>query len=645
MDLKFNLSNGRISYFNHPITNTNPESIKTLNDIYQIIKGPLLEAQTKKCRSVISKQDLRRVKNQLPFITPSGVFSRRHSEALITFSGYVAIDIDDLELSSISEVRKKLIGYKKIPTALLFISPSGKGLKWIVPMPKGFGSTKACYESISALIAKDLNIKVDPQGGDVARACFLCRDADAYFNGNIKPDTYSLPETNHSSKPDIVIGKTNDGSIDNKSETESLLNQILMSGTCITNDYQDWLSLGLVLVVLLGENGRGYYHALSSCSQKYDSQESDRKYSELLKNTKSKHGFGTLYNLAKKFNITQNTENLKNSNDNQKLKPLPKSEGLTVLKVQSANDSINEAKLQANPKMIFSEFWHEGEFAILFADTNVGKSILSVQIADSISTGKPIEGFKLELKAQNVCLFDFEMSNKQFEKRYSFDYQEHYTWDPKFQRSYVNPKNVDFDRFEERIIEEMEMVILKVKCKILIVDNITYLNSGSNEKGQEAQTLMKKLKQLKEKHNLSILALAHTPKRDRSKALSINDLAGSRQIANFADSIFALGVSQKGSSIRYVIQLKERATAKLYGPDNVVSCEVKKEHNFLKLVFDDYGEEKDHLPQMQHFERDKKNDLINAEKRQNPNATTRDIAEQYGVSHATVANIWKKEGL
>jgi hypothetical protein len=642
MDLKFNLSNGWISYFNPPITNVNPESSKTLSDIYQIIKGPLLEAQTRKCRSAISKKDLRKFKNQLPFITPSGVFSRRQSEALITFSGYVAIDIDDLELSSVSEVRKKLIAYKKIPTALLFISPSGKGLKWIVPMPKGLESTRACYESISALIAKDLNIKVDLQGGDVARACFLCRDPDAYFNSHVKPHTYSLPKTNHSDDFVGVTAKKKDGSIDNKSETESLLNQILMSGQCITNDYQDWLSLGLALVDLLGENGRKFYHDLSFCSQKYDHQECDKKYSELQKNTKGKHGIGTIYELAKRNNLHLQPKDLNNTVNVKEPRQLHKGSDFKVLKVQTANESIAESKLQPNPKMIFSEFWHEGELAILFADTNVGKSILTVQIADSISRGKAIEGFKLELKAQYVCLFDFEMSNKQFEKRYSFDYQEHYVWDPKFIRSYANPKNIDYERFEERTIEEMEIVILKYKCKILIVDNITYLNSGSNEKGQEAQSLMKKLKQLKEKYNISILALAHTPKRDRHKALSINDLAGSRVLANFADSIFALGYSQMGQSMRYIIQLKERATAKIYGPENVVSCEVRKDYNFLQLMFNDYRPEEDHLPQVQNFERDKRNDLIIQEKINNPKITTREVAEKYGVSHATVASIWKK---
>ena len=55
-----------------------------------------------------------------------------------------------------------------------------------------------------------------------------------------------------------------------------------------------------------------------------------------------------------------------------------------LLKVRTGNQCINDAKNKTVPKMLFSEFWHEGELSILFADTNVGKSILAVQMANAI---------------------------------------------------------------------------------------------------------------------------------------------------------------------------------------------------------------------------------------------------------------------
>jgi hypothetical protein len=60
---------------------------------------------------------------------------------------------------------------------------------------------------------------------------------------------------------------------------------------------------------------------------------------------------------------------------------------------------------------------------------------------------------------------------------------------------------------------------------VLIIDNLTYLRDET-ENARNALPLMKFLKELKSKHGLSILALAHTPKRDSSKPLGRNDLQG-----------------------------------------------------------------------------------------------------------------------
>ena len=76
------------------------------------------------------------------------------------------------------------------------------------------------------------------------------------------------------------------------------------------------------------------------------------------------------------------------------------------------NDWIKEASLKPIPKMLFSEFWFESEICVIFSDTNLGKSILAVQIADSISKGVSVEKFAMEAVKQKVLYFDFELSSK-----------------------------------------------------------------------------------------------------------------------------------------------------------------------------------------------------------------------------------------
>jgi len=69
-----------------------------------------------------------------------------------------------------------------------------------------------------------------------------------------------------------------------------------------------------------------------------------------------------------------------------------------------------ETPEDSNAGMLFGDFWYQGELCIMFADTNVGKSILAVQIGDSLSRGVPIPGIGGGRPAEKVLYFDFELS-------------------------------------------------------------------------------------------------------------------------------------------------------------------------------------------------------------------------------------------
>ena len=71
--------------------------------------------------------------------------------------------------------------------------------------------------------------------------------------------------------------------------------------------------------------------------------------------------------------------------------------------VNSANGWIDKVKHKRVPNMLFSELWYENELCILFADTNVGKTILAVQIANGISKGY-ISDFKYQGDKQGALL-------------------------------------------------------------------------------------------------------------------------------------------------------------------------------------------------------------------------------------------------
>jgi len=174
--------------------------------------------------------------------------------------------------------------------------------------------------------------------------------------------------------------------------------------------------------------------------------------------------------------------------------------------------------------------------------------------------------------------------------------------------------------------------------KVLIVDNLTYLKNET-EKAKDALPLMKHLKALKNKYGLSILALAHTPKRDLSKPITRNDLQGSKMLINFCDSSFSIGESHSDKNLRYLKQIKQRNTEQIYDAENVCVCQIDKPHNFLLFEFVNFGKEWEHLKQ--HTEKDKENLNEKVSELKQQGRSLREIGAELGISHMKVSRILK----
>ena len=310
--------------------------------------------------------------------------------------------------------------------------------------------------------------------------------------------------------------------------------------------------------------------------------------------------------------------------------------------VKTANRWIEQAKTRPIPQMLFGEFWFEGELCILFADTNLGKSILAVQIGNSISKGEEIRGFKLETSNQPILYFDFELGDKQFENRYSIKFEQHYNFDNNFIRVEINPDAIipEAQTFEDYLNHSVERSINETGAKVLIIDNLTYLKNET-EKAKDALPLMKHLKALKNKYGLSILALAHTPKRDLSKPITRNDLQGSKMLINFCDSSFSIGESHSDKNLRYLKQIKQRNTEQIYDAENVCVCQIDKPFNFLLFEFVNFGKEWEHLKQ--HTEKDKENLIERINELKQQNRSLREIGAELGISHQQVKRILDKQ--
>lgn len=277
-----------------------------------------------------------------------------------------------------------------------------------------------------------------------------------------------------------------------------------------------------------------------------------------------------------------------------KFSEMPKNQGVNIdpslfdgicdglLIVKTANQWIEEASEKPNPKQLWDDFWYEGELCCLFADTNVGKSIYAVQIAAEIAKHCPI------------IYFDFELSDKQFQLRCTGEDGTLYHFPDNFYRVEIDPCKLDVAEFDTIILDAIEKAAESVSAKIVVIDNLTWIASNV-EKGDAAGLLMKQLNVLKRKNGWSILVISHTPKRIMTEPITQNNLSGSKRLANFFDSMFAIGYSARDENLRYIKQIKIRYGKGEHRGKNVLVCEIIKSGNLLQLHEIGCSTEAEHL--------------------------------------------------
>lgn len=315
-----------------------------------------------------------------------------------------------------------------------------------------------------------------------------------------------------------------------------------------------------------------------------------------------------------------------------------------ILTIKPAYQWMKEASKRPIPNQLLGSLFYEHELSILFADTNVGKSILAVQLADALSKEKGMLGLENEAGPMKVLYLDFELSDKQFEMRYSNNGIA-YSFHENFRRAQINLEQLGSinEKLENLIIKAIETNVLLKGIQVVIIDNLTFLGNDM-EKAKNALPLMIELQSLKKKHNISILILAHIPKKDNSKPITNNDVAGSKMLINFVDSAFAIGKSSEDSSVRYIKQIKVRNSEEMYGSNNVLICELLKQGSFLQFKFIDYDSEFNHL---EAFTAKNQSDQdfqlqIKELKENNPNISNREIATALDTSHQRIGRHIKK---
>lgn len=171
----------KFSFFRHPVRNTVPEREISLVEVFELIKSNKYKQNTENLRQFSNKEQARKYKAEnFDYATFSGIFSKRGDNNLLKHSGLITIDFD--HISDVETLKEKLLADEYFDTEMLFISPSGDGLKWIVAIDLTKGSHQLYFKAIAAYILKTYQLEVDKSGKDISRACFLPYDSEVFIN-------------------------------------------------------------------------------------------------------------------------------------------------------------------------------------------------------------------------------------------------------------------------------------------------------------------------------------------------------------------------------------------------------------------------------------------------------------------------------
>jgi len=291
-------------------------------------------------------------------------------------------------------------------------------------------------------------------------------------------------------------------------------------------------------------------------------------------------------------------------------------------------DAVNASK----PKMLFSEFWHQGELAVLFGNENSGKAALAVQLADAISTGSCISGFTTETEAQKVLYFDFDTGERQLASRY-----DGCNFSDNFIRVTINREHCELRKFGEQLFAGIDAALEEHGAKVIVVDSLSTLKYFVND-----LYFFTRLLQLKKSKKLSILLLAATKNSTAGKPLAIKQLAANKMLGGIADSVFAMGPSKTRENGSYLIHLKGKEMGTVYHQNRVVTGRntVTPVTGLPGFEFTGYGTEHSQLmltPPIGELEA-----RILECKRKAPNASLAEIAKWTGTNKMKVKRVLER---
>ena len=214
-----------------------------------------------------------------------------------------ALDFDKIGTgAALEDARNKLMHDALVQPLLLFVSPSGDGLKMVFALP--FDTPQAWRKRLAAVwyyMEKTHGLIADAACKDVNRGCYLPHDANVYFNPQARTtldfDAWQPPQKPREQHAFTFNGEALAGDAERAAWYAEQLDTAHID---VTGTQQNWARLGLAIAEL-GEPGRGIFHTVSRAGfVDYDFYECDALFDYCLTNRTGGVGIATFIDAAKR---------------------------------------------------------------------------------------------------------------------------------------------------------------------------------------------------------------------------------------------------------------------------------------------------------------------------------------------------------
>ncbi len=309
--------------------------------------------------------------------------------------------------------------------------------------------------------------------------------------------------------------------------------------------------------------------------------------------------------------------------------------------MMAAGECLSRAEILP-VKMLFGEFWLEGDLAVVYGDTSSGKSLLAVQIGESIARGRAVKPFEMTSEPQTVLLLDPARTREQFARRYMPEPESEEPEEPvKPYEFSPNLIRLSLKRSAQIDPAKLAPLIEQTGAKVLIIDSLAHLQRYSVPR--ETVVVMRELRRLQRRYGLSILVLMNTSRVVQRRGIAAADIPCSSVVTSFADSVFAIGRSGSRSSVRYLKHIKHSSDNIAYGSAHLpYFAIVPRGGNFPSFNHIGYASEMTmRAGDNDHWEWQRIRDI---KRLADEGKTIRAIAEELGMSKTTVHRLLSMAG-